>query len=464
MIKKLFLFFAFYSTFVVNAQYTTVINSNGPGFSESPYSVGSGIYQFESSLFFRKTSATPTFSNPQALGLKLLFRTSFFTEKLEFNLNTSLQRDKIAFKNVSESSYNKIGLSKLTLGAKYLVFAPKYDDKKKEIRSWKARHSFDHKRWIPHIGIYAGLNFGSILTKFHEKGGINAKAGILLQNEISDKLHVITNLYYDHIGSDFSEFSYIITGTYNYNDYWSGFLELQGIFEKYEKKSNLGIGAAYLFNENLQINGTVRATLQQKKIGFYTGIGASYRINKHQDKFVELDEFGNKIEEQKPTKYDENKGFFGRLFAKTKGLFKKKDKQTVIIKDGDEEEEITIEKPKRERSKSLIDVITKEDKKEKKKTTKADKKAAKKEKKKAEKDIKNKEKERLKLERDTLKQAEKDAKNKEKERLKLEKNIKKEEDKEAKRKEEERLKLEKEIKKLEEDLKNEEEKEQNKDN
>ena len=464
MIKKLFLFIALCSTLVVNAQYTTVINSNRPGFSESPYSVGSGIYQFESSLFFRKSGATPTFSNPQALGLNLLFRTSFFSEKLEFNANTTFQNDKIAFKNVFESSNTKTGLSKFSLGAKYLVYTPKYDNKKEEIRSWRARHSFDYKRWIPHVGVYAGVNFGSILTDYHEKGGITTKVGVLLQNEISDKLYVITNLYYDYIGSDFSEFSYILTGTYNFNDYWSGFAELQGTFEKYEKKSNIGVGAAYLFSENLQFNATLRGTLQQKEVGVYTGIGVSYRLNRHQDDFLEVDEFGNKIEEQKITKYTENKGFFGRLFDKITGVFKKKDKHTVTVKDGEKEEKITIEKPRRERPKSLVDVIIKEDKKEKKKTTKAEKKATKKAKKKAEKDAKNKEKERLKLEKNIKKEEEKEAKRKEKERLKLEKGIKKEQEKEAKRKEEERLKLEKEIKKLEEDLKKEEEKDKKKDN
>ncbi|WP_246175194.1 transporter [Tenacibaculum aiptasiae] len=452
MIKKLFLFFAFCSTLLVNAQYTTVINSNRPGFSESPYSVGSGVYQFESSLFFRKINATPTFSNPQAIGLNLLFRTSFFTEKLEFNLNTSLQSDKNAFKNVFESSYNQIGFGNLTLGAKYLVYTPKYDDKSKEIRSWKARHSFDWKRWIPHVGVYAGLNFGSILNDYHKKGGVTPKVGVLLQNEFSDKLNVISNLYYDYIGSDFSEFSYIITGTYNFNDYWSGFAELQGSFEKYQRKSNIGFGAAYLYSENLQLNATARIMRQQSEIGFYTGVGVSYRINRHKDEFVEVDEFGNKIVEQEETKYDENKGFFGRLFSKVKKLFKKKEKQTIVIDDGEKKEEITIEKPRRQRQKSLVDVIAKEDKKLKKKTTKAEKKAAKKAKKKAEKDARNK-----------AKEAEKAAKKKEKERLKLEKNLKKEKEKEAKRKEKERLKLEKEIKKLEEELKKEEEKEKKKD-
>ncbi|WP_435255138.1 transporter [Tenacibaculum sp. A30] len=437
MIKKLLLFFVFFSVLTANAQYTPVINSNRPGFSESPYSVGSGVYQFESSIFYRKINATPTFSNPEALGLNLFFRTSFISEKLEVNLNTSLQRDKIAFKNIFESSYNKTGLSQFSLGAKYLIYAPKYDDKSKEIRSWKARHSFDWKRWIPHIGISAGVNIGSFLTDYHKRDGFSPKVGLLLQNEFSDKLNVITNLHYDYIGTDFSQLSYIVTGTYNFNDYWSGFAEIQGIFEEYEKKTNIGAGAAYLFSENLQFNASLRANMQQDEIGLYTSVGVSYRLNRHQDKFVEIDEFGNKIEEGKQVKYDEDRSFFGRLFSKTGKLFSKKREQKVDLDISKTDGDALNQKPRRERQGSLVDVIAKEDKKLKKKTAKEEKKAAKK----------------------AQKKAKKEAKRKEKERLKLEKQIKKEEEKEAKQKEKERLKLEKEIKKLEEEIKKEEQKE-----
>ncbi|RKF03201.1 outer membrane putative beta-barrel porin/alpha-amylase [Tenacibaculum lutimaris] len=438
MIKKLLLFFVFFSVLTANAQYTPVINSNRPGFSESPYSVGSGVYQFESSIFYRKINATPTFSNPEALGLNLFFRTSFISEKLEVNLNTSLQKDKIAFKNIFESSYNKTGLSHFSIGAKYLIYAPKYDDKSKEIRSWKARHSFDWKRWIPHIGISAGLNIGDFLTDYHKRDGFSPRVGLLLQNEFSDKLNVITNLHYDYIGTDFSQLSYIVTGTYNFNDYWSGFAEIQGIFEEYEKKTNIGAGAAYLFSENLQFNASLRANMKQDEIGLYTSLGVSYRLNRHQDKFVEIDEFGNKIEEEKQVKYDEDRNFFGRMFSKVGKLFSKKREQKVdldISKNTDDD--VLNQKPRRERQGSLVDVIAKEDKKLKKKTAKEEKKAAKK----------------------AQKKAEKEAKRKEKERLKLEKQIKKEQEKEAKEKEKERLKLEKEIKKLEEEIKKEEQKE-----
>ena len=37
----------------VTAQYTEVINSRRPGFSDSPYSVGTKVYQVEGGLFYK---------------------------------------------------------------------------------------------------------------------------------------------------------------------------------------------------------------------------------------------------------------------------------------------------------------------------------------------------------------------------------------------------------------------------
>ena len=58
----LFIMSFFIGSVMVFAQYTDVINSNKPGFSESPYSVGRGVYQFESNIFLRNTTIKPTFS------------------------------------------------------------------------------------------------------------------------------------------------------------------------------------------------------------------------------------------------------------------------------------------------------------------------------------------------------------------------------------------------------------------
>ena len=310
----------------VNAQYTNVINSNKPGFSESPYSVGTGIYQFESNLFYRDMSIEPTFSEPQSLGIDLLFRTSFFLEKLEFSTHLSYQRDQIAFNNVFTSSEFTSGLSNATIGAKYLVFQQEFTDKSKEVRSWKRRNAFDKKRLIPSVAVYAGFNT-NFLGDLHKTSNVSPKLGVLLQNDLSNDFNVITNFYYDKMGTDASEFSYIITATYSFSDRWSTFFENQGVFKKERKDTNIGTGIAYLLTTNLQVNASARGMFEGNSKGYFTSLGVSYRINRHRDSYIELDDNGNPIEESPEDEFNKKKkNFFGRIFS----IFKKKDSSEKV--------------------------------------------------------------------------------------------------------------------------------------
>ena len=321
--KSLFFWLAF-SACGVFAQYTGVINSNNPGFSESPYSVGSGVFQFESSFFYRKIRIDPVFSRPQTTGLDLMFRSSFFKEKLEFNINFSYQRDQIAFKNIFASSYFTSGLGKFTIGAKYLLHEQKFIDKSKEVHSWKERHRFDWNRLIPSVAVYLGVNT-DFVNEIHTAGGMSPKVGVLLQNDLSRKFNIVTNIFYDKIGTDIPEASFIITGTYSLSDRWSTFFENQTIITKLRVSSNLGSGLAFLYNKDLQINSSVRFVKEGETPGFYTSFGVSYRIDEHADEIIEVDEYGNPIEEI--IKASEKKGFFSRLFSNITGIFKKKNKK-----------------------------------------------------------------------------------------------------------------------------------------
>ena len=111
---------------------------------------------------------------------------------------------------------------------------------------------------------------------------------ILLQNNLSADFNVISNVFYDKIGTDFSELSYIITATYNFSDRWSTFFENQTIYQKYKNNTNLGTGLAFLYNKDLQLNTSARFLLEGKAEGFYLGLGLSYRINKHKDAYKEI--------------------------------------------------------------------------------------------------------------------------------------------------------------------------------
>jgi len=306
------------------AQYTNIINSNRPGFSESPYSVGTRVYQLETSLFYRSTDIHPTFSRPQSYGVDFLLRTSFFKEKLELNLNLAYQNEQISFQNIFNSSYYKSGIGKFTVAAKYLIYEQKYKDKSKEIRSWVERNRFDFKRFIPTVAAYVGINTGIPDDVFVTKD-FSPKAGVLLQNDLSDNFNIVTNLYYDRIGTELPEFSYIVTATYSFSPRWSIFIENQSLFDKYKYQSNIGSGIAFLYNRNIQINSSVRLLADSFTSGYYTSFGASYRFDRHVDKVTKLDENGTPIDDRK-FKVKKRK-FFNRLFGKVRNVFSKKSKR-----------------------------------------------------------------------------------------------------------------------------------------
>ena len=318
----LFIISFFIGSVMVFAQYTEVINSNKPGFSESPYSVGKGVYQFESNIFLRNTSISTTFSKPQSLGIDMLFRTSFFLDKLELNAQLTYQKDKIAFKNIFTSNYFTSGLSKMTIGAKYLVYQQTYKDKSKEIRSWKRRNAFDITRLIPSVAVYLGMNT-DFVNDIHKTGSITPKVGVLLQQNLTQDFNVITNFYYDNIGTDFAQYSYIITLTQSFSNRWSAFFENQMVIQKYQNNINLGAGLAYLYNRNLQFNTSARLIFEGKTQGYYAGLGVSYRIDKHQDPFIEIDNKGKALKETPISNYNKKQSNFFNRFL---NIFKKKAK------------------------------------------------------------------------------------------------------------------------------------------
>jgi len=283
MNKKILFFFLICSNFLLNAQYTNVINSNRPGFSESPYSVGTGVYQLETGFFYNTSKIVRTFTIPKSFGLNMVLRTSFFSDRLELNTNFTIQKDQVAFKNVFISHYFTTGISDFSVGAKYLVYHQEYEDKSKEIRSWKRRHAFDWKRAIPSIAVYIGMNT-NLVNDIYKLEGITPKVGVLLQNNLSNKLNIITNIYYDNMNSSYSELIYIVTGTYAINDNWSTFLEHQGSYNNFQINNNFGTGIAYLANRHFQVDASTRLNFNGKTTEFYAGIGFSFRLDRHMPK------------------------------------------------------------------------------------------------------------------------------------------------------------------------------------
>lgn len=308
MKKVFFLFVLFFCFQSIQAQYTEIINSKRPGFSESPYGVGTNVFQVETGIFYKKNEINRTFSTDETLGANLFLRYGKFSEKLEFNLDVAYQQDQRIFHNSFNSFYTVSGVSKLTFGVKYLIFNSKYTDKSKEIRSWKKRTAFDMKRLIPSIGFYAGINTNFLSDGFKEEK-ISPKAAILLQNDISSRFVILTNLVGDKLGNDNFEYGYILTATYALDEKWSIFGEHQGIFKNATTNNEFqyGGGTAFLYNNNLQLDISARVNLIGSGKNFYAGLGGSWRLDKHTKKR----KAGENLEGTKEP-------FFKRIFKKNK--------------------------------------------------------------------------------------------------------------------------------------------------
>lgn len=293
------------------SQYTEVINSKRPGFAESPFAVGSKVYQIEGGLFYQRNDNPNFFTKKKSLGMDLFLRSGFISEKLEINANFKLQKDNVLNNVVTGSTYDIGGISQFTIGAKYLFYMPKYKDPSKEIRSWKAKLAFDWKRLIPSVGFYAGLNT-NLLSSDYKGPSLSPKAVILLQNDFSQDLILVTNFVGDHLTiKENRTLGYITTLTYSISPNFSMFGEHQGMFTRYTKYYEVGGGLAYLFNKDFQLGLNLRTDSQFDYLNIYGGLGLSYRIDRHKDKVIRT-----KSSNEGSGKVQEKEGIFKRLFKK----------------------------------------------------------------------------------------------------------------------------------------------------
>ena len=286
--KKIVIILILFSSYLsVSAQYTKVINSKRPGFSESPYGVGTKIFQLETGGFYQNNfNLNETFASQTSYGGNLFLRYSNFLEKLEINLDATYQKDHRVFNNVFITNpYDVSGFSRLTFGAKYLIYNSVYTDKSKEIHSWKKRHAFDWKRLIPSVGAYVGWNT-NLLSKDFKAPGMSLKGAVLLQNDINERFVILTNLVVDNILQDQLQYSYILTSTLAVTEKWSIFGEHQGIFSKNSATEyQFGGGLAYLFNDNIQLDLSGRTSMINSNFStYYLSLGGAWRLDKHENK------------------------------------------------------------------------------------------------------------------------------------------------------------------------------------
>jgi len=279
-LQKYFLPFILLVFCNANAQHTDVINSNRPGESQSAFSVGQTVLQAETGIYGTSEEHTLLGTKTNGLGGDLVLRYGAFLEQLEFNLELKHQWDQF---QTGLGTENRSDFRKIIIGAKYLIYDPyKNYEEKINIRSWKANHKFKWRQFLPAVGVYAGanLNFNSIYLPKNESS-ISPKFMIITQNQFSGGYVFVMNIIADRITSEYPSYGYVVTLTKGFNEKWSGFLENQGFKSDFYSDSILRTGAAYLIQDNIQVDASIGMNFKDTPSIFIGGIGLSWRFDKN---------------------------------------------------------------------------------------------------------------------------------------------------------------------------------------
>jgi hypothetical protein len=262
------------------AQYTDQINSNRPGETMSAFAVGKSVIQLETGAYgiAQKHHLLNYVAN--GLGVDATIRYGLLMEKLEFLADVQYQNQ------VFEARYTKLNqkaFKQTLIGAKYLLYDPfKNQEKKVNVYSWKVDKSFKWKQMIPAVSVFAGTNITSANNPYHfsSKASISPKVILITQNHFGDGSWVfVTNTIADYIGTEFPSYGYAVTLTKGINKNWSGFIENQGYKSDFYSDLIVRSGAAYLVNEDLQLDVSASASLKNTPSIFYGGVGLSWRFD-----------------------------------------------------------------------------------------------------------------------------------------------------------------------------------------
>lgn len=308
-IKKTLLFSAFLLAQFTFAQYTETINSNRPGVSKSAFSVGTNVLQFEVGPYIVNEKHTPLNYEVSGFGADFTARYGLFFEQLEINIEGIYQNDKLtdnrSFIPVEDKRSN---FKQFAIGAKYLVYDPyKNADEEEDqpnLYSYHANRTFKWKSLIPAVAVYAGANFDSKNNPFTPPGveGFSPKIMVATQNNFSGGWVLVMNLIKDRIGTDFSDFQYIITLTHSFHPQWVIFGETQGIQSDFYADNLLRFGGAYLWSPDFQLDTAVTFNSKDTPSVFGVNFGLSYRFDFHQDKEIDNGNSRKDADKRKPKK------------------------------------------------------------------------------------------------------------------------------------------------------------------
>lgn len=273
-------------------QYTDVINSNRPGVSRSAFSVGTNVAQFEIGPYSIKEKRTPTTAYEiSGFGIDFAARYGLLFEELELNIEGTYQNDTKSYPTNFSPEEDRANFKFLAIGAKYLVYDPykNAEEDKPNLYSWKANRQFKWKSLIPAISVYLGANYDTKPNPYTYSGieGFSPKVMIATQNNFAGGWVFVMNLIKDRIGTDQSDFQYILTLTHSFSPKWVIFGETQGIQSDFYADNLFRFGGAYLMGKNFQLDTALTFNTKDTPSVFSVNFGASYRLDFHKDKEID---------------------------------------------------------------------------------------------------------------------------------------------------------------------------------
>ena len=294
--------FSLFVSSLVSSQYTPIINSNRPGFTQGAFSVGPGVYQLEFGASYRQDRfASLADAKSTGAGFTLDLRTGLILQNLELIYRVDYQSDQISFNNASgRLTYNRAGTKKNTLGFKLLLFDPFRNAEwyKPDTKSYKANKGIRAVDLIPAVSLYLGseLSLGNIYPYGEPFSPVfNLLSPALQQNQISGEFMLITQNHFLNNFVFVTNWGRRYLGCPYEQNYMSSSLmipikkRLMGFVEQVSLDSELStdvlltVGAVYLFNENIQVDAFLSQTFKNSPSMFSAGIGVSYRIDRYND-------------------------------------------------------------------------------------------------------------------------------------------------------------------------------------
>ncbi len=271
---------------LLHSQYTDVINSNRPGLSVGAYAVGKNVWQLESGAFFEQQDHTLLNTQSNLWGMDLALRYGLLFEALEITYEGTFQNQHITYANFDLED-SRTNFSRNRMGLKYLLY-DRYKNperNKPNLYSWKANYGFKFRNLIPSVAVYGGANFVFGDNPFSiEDPIVSPKAMIITQSRLTPRFVLITNLAYDRIGTDYPEWSYLLSLSHAFrNPKWSVFVENQGIQSDRYSDILLRSGVAHLIADNLQADINLGGSFKNTPSRIFVSAGVSYRLDFHKD-------------------------------------------------------------------------------------------------------------------------------------------------------------------------------------